>query len=151
VLDAILDTYDEVYGFREWSKVPGKRIRVRVRLVPSIDRPPYFDPSLPFHSAIDFPVVDPEKLVSPTGDGKFLFYGMCHELGHLVAMWGDRNTQEDHHAWAHYTGVVICQKLSEKRKKPESVKRLKDLRKALLAVVKGKKARAKVRRLMADV
>lgn len=34
VLDAILSAYDEVFGFKEWSKLPGKKLRVRVHLEP---------------------------------------------------------------------------------------------------------------------
>jgi hypothetical protein len=43
-----------------------------------------------------------------------LFYGLCHELGHVIAMWGDLKTMEDKHAWAHYTGVVLVEHLTEK-------------------------------------
>ncbi|MHC4952960.1 MAG: carbon-nitrogen hydrolase family protein [Planctomycetota bacterium] len=126
VFDGILDAYDKEFGFAEWSKVPGKKLRVRVHLEKRITRPPHFAPQFPFHSEIDFPVVDPETLSSPTRDGKFLFYGLCHELGHVVAMWGDRTNEEDHHAWAHYTGVAIVEALS-KSSRPY-MKRLKDVR-----------------------
>jgi hypothetical protein len=112
VADAVLDAYDTVFGFAEWSKVPGKKLRFRVKLVPKIEQPPHFAPEFPFHSEIDFPVVDARELRSPTADGKFLFYGLCHELGHVIAMWGDRDREEDRHAWAHYTGVVIVEHLA---------------------------------------
>ncbi len=128
ILDAILDAYDRVFGFEEWSKVPGKKIRVRIQLVQRIERPPYFDPSPRYHSEISFPVIDARELRSPTKDGKFQFYGLCHELGHLIAMWGDRNTMEDHHAWAHFTGVVIVESLSRTKKKYPFLKKLKDVR-----------------------
>ena len=111
VLQAVLEGYDEVFGFEEYSKVPGKKLRVRVHLEERITRPPHFAPQFPFHSEIDFPVADGEAFRSPTADGKFLFYGLCHELGHVIAMWGDRSREEDHHAWAHYTGVVVCERV----------------------------------------
>ncbi|MEZ6003072.1 MAG: hypothetical protein R3F33_02685 [Planctomycetota bacterium] len=114
VLDAILDTYREVFGFTEWSKVPGKLLRVRIHVVERIMRPPHFAPEFPFHSEIDFPVVDTDRLRSPTADGKFLLYGLCHELGHVIAMWGRPDFEEDHHAWAHYTGCVIVERLSKR-------------------------------------
>ncbi|MBK8976287.1 MAG: hypothetical protein IPM29_10185 [Planctomycetes bacterium] len=112
VFDAILTGYDEVFGFDEWSKVPGKKLRVRVHLVEQVTAPPHFAPEFPWHSEIDFPVIDPNELTSPTADGKFLFYGLCHELGHVIAMWGDRDREEDHHAWAHYTGCAIVDHLA---------------------------------------
>jgi hypothetical protein len=112
VVDAVLDAYDEVFGFEEWSKVPGKKLRIRVRLVEKITTPPHFAPQFPFHSEVDFPVADAARFVSPTPDGKFLLYGLCHELGHVVAMWGAPGHEEDHHAWAHYTGVAIVEHLS---------------------------------------
>ncbi len=112
VLEAILGAYDEVFGFAEWSKVPGKKLRVRVHLEQRIERPPHFAPQFPFHSEIDFPVVDAQRLHSPTADGKFLYYGLCHELGHVIAMWGSPSDEEDHHAWAHYTGVAIVEHLA---------------------------------------
>ena len=36
--------YDEVFGFAEYSKVPGKKLRVRVHLEERITRPPHFAP-----------------------------------------------------------------------------------------------------------
>lgn len=113
VCDAVLDAYDELFGFEEWSKVPGKKMRVRVHLEDEVTKPPHFAPHFPFHSEIDLPVLDAETFRSPSADGKFFFYGLCHEFGHLIAMWGDRGTQEDHHSWAHYTGVVVCEHCSE--------------------------------------
>jgi len=128
VLDGILDRYDATFGFAEWSKVPGKKLRVRVHLEERITNPPHFAPQFPFHSEIDFPVADASAFTSPTPDGKFLFYGLCHELGHVIAMWGDRSNEEDHHAWAHYTGVVIVEGLSEAKKTPKWMDGLRDVR-----------------------
>jgi hypothetical protein len=116
VLDAVLKGYDEVFGFAEFSKVPGKKLRVRVHLEPEIKQPPHFAPEFPWHSEIDFPVSDASELRSPTPKGQFLFYGLCHELGHVIAMWGDLKTMEDHHSWAHYTGVTIVEHLADKLK-----------------------------------
>lgn len=110
LVEGILGAYDEVFGFEEWSKVPGKKLRFRVHLEAKITNP-HFAPQFPFHSEVDFPVADPNEFRSPTPDGKFLFYGLCHELGHVIAMWGD-SKEEDHHAWAHYTGIAIVEHLS---------------------------------------
>ncbi len=113
LLDGVLDAYDAVFGFAEWSKVPGKKIRIRVHLEDQITRPPHFAPQFPYHSEIDMPVINPAGFKSPTPKGQMMFYGLCHELGHLIAMWGDRQNQEDHHAWAHYTGVVIVEHMAK--------------------------------------
>ncbi|MEM1450636.1 MAG: hypothetical protein AAF726_18675 [Planctomycetota bacterium] len=119
VVEDILEAYDEVFGFEEFSKVPGKKIRFRVHLEEQIVRPPHFAPQYPWHSEVDFPVVDAERLLSPTSDGKFLFYGLCHELGHTIAMWGDRSNEEDFHAWGHYTGVVIVDHFAKVKRAPK--------------------------------
>ncbi len=128
VFDAILGAYDEVFGFKEFSKVPGKKLRVRVHLEPAITKPPHFGPEFPWHSEIDFPVDNAQQFSSPTPKGQFLFYGLCHELGHVIAMWGDLRTMEDHHSWAHYTGVAIVEHLAEKAKEKPFMQNLRDLR-----------------------
>lgn len=128
VLDGILGAYDEVFGFQEFSKVPGKKLRLRLRLVDKIESPPHFAPEFPYHSEIDFPVVDAKKFSSPTPDGKFLFYGLCHELGHVIAMWGSASEEQDHHAWAHYCGVVIVEHLAQKKDPPPWLKELRDVK-----------------------
>jgi hypothetical protein len=128
MFDAILKAYDEVFGFKEFSKVPGKKLRVRVHLEEAIKRPPHFAPEFPWHSQIDFPVVDAAKFTSPTPQGQFLFYGLCHELGHVIAMWGDLKTMEDHHSWAHYTGVAIVEHLAAKNEDIAFLKESRDLR-----------------------
>jgi hypothetical protein len=112
VFDLVLDAYRDVFGLEDFSKVPGKKLRLRVHLEQRITRPPHFAPQFPWHSEIDFPVVDAHAFRSPTEDGKFLFYGLCHELGHVIAMWGDREHEEDRHAWAHYTGVTVVEHLA---------------------------------------
>jgi hypothetical protein len=128
VMDTILAAYDEVFGFGEFSKVPGKKLRIRVHLEPAITRPPHFAPEFPWHSEIDFPVNDGQQFSSPTKEGHFLFYGLCHELGHVIAMWGDLKTMEDHHAWAHYTGVVIVEHLSKNAKDNPALEAMRDAR-----------------------
>jgi hypothetical protein len=128
VFDAILGAYDEVFGFAEFSKVPGKKLRVRLHLEPEIKQPPHFAPEFPWHSEIDFPVSDPAEFRSPTPRGQFLFYGLCHELGHVIAMWGDLQTMEDHHSWAHYTGVAIVEHLANKLKGGPLLQSISDVR-----------------------
>jgi len=128
VLDLVLDGYAERFGFTAFSKVAGKKLRLRVHLEQKITRPPHFAPQFPWHSEIDFPVVDARAFRSPTADGKFLFYGLCHELGHVIAMWGDRQNEEDRHAWAHYTGVVLVEHLAQTRKDHPAMQELRDVR-----------------------
>jgi hypothetical protein len=129
VVDAILAAYDEVFGFKEWSKLPGKKLRFRVHLEEKITRPPHFAPQFPFHSEVDFPVI-PGSLRSPTPEGQFLFYGLCHELGHVIAMWGNGKgpVDEDRHQWAHYTGVTIVEHLAETAKDKPCLQGLADVR-----------------------
>jgi hypothetical protein len=128
LFDAILVAYDEVFGFAEFSKVPGKKLRVRLHLEPEIKQPPHFAPEFPWHSEIDFPVSNPTEFRSPTPKGQFLFYGLCHELGHVIAMWGDLQTMEDHHSWAHYTGVAIVEHLANKLKDAPIFQSISDVR-----------------------
>ncbi|MAG59152.1 MAG: hypothetical protein CMJ83_22935 [Planctomycetes bacterium] len=143
VFAAILEGYDEVFGFREWSKVPGKKLRVRIHLEEKITRPPHFAPQYPYHSEIDFPVIDAKRLYSPTRTGKFLFYGLCHELGHVIAMWGHRRLEEDHHAWAHYTGVVLVDHVTGKHAGKAWRKELRDQRWRSLDKERTKHAKTK--------
>jgi hypothetical protein len=126
VFDLVLDAYRDVFGLDGFTKLPGKKLRLRVHLVPAIERPPHFAPQFPFHSEIDFPVVDAHAFASPTKAGQFLFYGLCHELGHVLAMWGDRTHEEDRHAFAHYTGVAIVEHLAAK--KLPALRDLRDVR-----------------------
>jgi hypothetical protein len=128
VFDLVLDAYAEVFGLTNFSKVPAKKLRLRVHLEAKITSPPHFAPQFPWHSEIDFPVIDARAFQSPTADGKFLFYGLCHELGHVIAMWGDLKNEEDRHAWAHYTGVVIVEHLAKTKKDDKSIKNLRDVR-----------------------
>ena len=128
VVEDVLEAYDEVFGFEEYSKVPGKKLRLRVHLEPEIGTPPHFAPQYEYHSEIDFPVIDAERLRSPTAQGQFLFYGLCHELGHVIAMWGDRTKEEDHHAWAHFTGLVIVEHFAQLQEAPAWLKDCKDSR-----------------------
>lgn len=128
VFEAVLKAYDELWSFAEYSKVPGKKLRLHVHLEPQIERPPHFAPQFPYHSQIDFPVADAAAFSSPTQDGKFLFYGLCHELGHVVAMWGDRGDEADHHNWAHYTGVAAVEALSDDKRHSKLLSELRDVR-----------------------
>ncbi len=126
VLQGILESYDRVFGFEEFSKVPGKKIRVKVHLVERITAPPHFAPQFPFHSEVDFPVLKEERLTSPTRAGQFMFYGLCHELGHVVAMMDRGEKQEDFHQWADYTGNAIVEDLSTREPAPGWMKGLRD-------------------------
>lgn len=128
VFDLVLDAYAEVFALSNFSKVPGKKLRLRLELVPAITRPPHFAPQFPWHSEIQFPVIDKQEFRSPTKDGKFLFYGLCHELGHVIAMWGDLKNEEDRHAWAHYTGVAIVEHVAKSKADDPAVRDLKDVR-----------------------
>lgn len=124
--DVVLDGYADVFGLTNFSKVPGKKLRLRAHLVESITRPPHFAPEFPWHSEIDFPVIEAKAFTSPTPKGQMLFFGLCHELGHVIAMWGDTKNEEDHHAWADYAGFVLVEELS--KAKNEALKELRDVR-----------------------
>lgn len=130
LFDIVLDAYRDVFGWNleHFTKVPGKKLRLRVHCEPKITKPPHFAPEFPFHSQIDFPVVDPKSFASPTKDGQFFFYAFCHELGHVVAMWGDTKNEEDRHAWAHYTGVVIVEHIANAKKGHPSLDMVRDFR-----------------------
>jgi hypothetical protein len=143
VLDLVLDAYDEEFAFAEWSKVPGKKLRFRIHLVEKITAPPHFAPQFPWHSEVDFPVVDPKGFSSPTKEGQFLFYGLCHELGHVIAMWGDPQHEQDHHAWAHFTGITIVERLSKKTEVP-ALADLRDARWRSLEIERKKLEKDKV-------
>lgn len=129
VMNDVLTAYDETFAFEEFSKVPGKKLRVLIHLEEKITRPPHFAPEFDWHSLIDFPVIDAERFNSPTPEGQFLFYGLCHELGHVIAMWGGHGPQQDHHAWAHYTGMKTLEHLNERKgKQPKWMKHATDYR-----------------------
>lgn len=141
--DRILDAYAEVFGFVAFSKVPGKKLRLHVHKEDRITKPPHFAPQFKWHSQIDFPVIDADAFRSPTEDGKFLFYGLCHELGHVIAMWGDLKTEEDHHSWAHYTGIAIVEHLSGNEKDP-MLSSLRDVRWRSLKLERERLSKANV-------
>jgi hypothetical protein len=126
VLEGVLAAYDEVFGFAEFSKVPGKKLRVRLRLVEKLTAPPHFAPEFAYHSEIDFPVVDAKRFSSPDAEGHFFFYGLCHELGHVIAMWDLPGKEVDHHTWAHYCGVTIVEHLAQQKPAPPWLKDLRD-------------------------
>lgn len=130
LFDIVLDAYRDVFGFglEQFTKVPGKKLRLWVHCEPKITKPPHFAPEFPFHSQIDFPVLDPKSFASPTKDGQFFFYAFCHELGHVVAMWGDTKNEEDRHAWAHYTGVVIVEHIANAKKGQPCLDMVRDFR-----------------------
>jgi hypothetical protein len=143
VFEAILGAYDEVFGFAEWSKVPGKKLRVLVHLEAKVESKPHFAPEFAYHSQIDFPVDDAKALKSPTDDGKFLLYGLCHELGHVIAMWGDAKHEADFHAWAHYCGVVIVEHLASDAKAKKLLEDLRDAHWRTLAIERNENKTAK--------
>lgn len=128
VCEAVLASYDELFGFAEFSKVPGKKLRFRVHLEQAITKPPHFAPEFPYHSEVDFPVADGTEFSSPSKQGHFFFYGLCHELGHVIAMWGDLKNMEDKHAWAHYTGALLVEHLTESAKAQPWMAKLRDAR-----------------------
>lgn len=144
VFDRVLDGYAELFGLVNFSKVPGKKLRLRAHLVPTITRPPHFAPQFPFHSEIDIPLVDARAFNSPTSDGKFLFYGLCHELGHVLAMWGDTRNEEDHHSWAHYTGLALVEHLSRAHADDSALKSSRDVRWRSLELARKESAEKKI-------
>lgn len=143
-LELVLDAYRDVFHVTAWSKVPGKKLRVRVHLVPQIDDPPHFAPQFRWHSEIDFPVASKDAFRSPTPEGQFLFYGLCHELGHVRAMWGGVKDEQDHHAWAHYTGVVVVEHLATTKKDAGALRELRDAKWRTLTLERAALAEKKV-------
>lgn len=143
--DLVLDAYRDVFGLENFSKVPGKKLRLHVHLEPKITKPPHFAPEFPFHSAIDFPVIDAKSFASPTKEGQFLFYGLCHELGHVIAMWGDTKNEEDRHAWAHYTGVVVVDHIAKEGKGASCLDLVRDVRWRSLEIERNKLDGAKAK------
>ena len=143
VMDAVLGAYDELFGFEEWSKVPGKKLRIRIHLEAEIQKTAFFDSEPPYHCEIDFPVVDPKAFTSPTPKGDFLLYGLCHEMGRVIAMWGNRGTAEDHHAWAHYVGVTIVEHLSKGTKKRPELEGISDVSERSLEILRTKEIKDK--------
>jgi len=130
LFDIVLDAYRDVFGWNleHFSKVPGKKLRLHVHYEAKVVKPPHFAPEFPYHSQIDFPVPDPKSFASPTKDGQFFFYAFCHELGHVIAMWGDPKNEEDRHAWAHYTGVVIVEHIANAKKGQPCLDMVRDFR-----------------------
>lgn len=56
----------------------------------------------------------PSKYLTLAGKRRIV-YGFCHELGHMVAMWGEyRGVEDDQHAWAHYTGCLVVEEVYER-------------------------------------
>ena len=112
--EAARDGYLERFGFTAISKVPGKKIRILIHVDPMHSKSRlYFHPSPPYHGEMRYEVADENSL---TRAGKQrLVYGFCHELGHMVAMWGQFNrVEDDKHAWAHYTGCLVVEDVYEK-------------------------------------
>ncbi len=101
--------YLERFGFTAVSKTPGKKIRILIHVNPELKRSRlYFHPSPRYHSELRFEVPS-EKSLTRAGKQRIV-YGFCHELGHMVAMWGKyRVVEDDKHAWAHYTGALVVE------------------------------------------
>ncbi len=106
--------YEKLFGLRAISKVPGKKVRILICVDPELEKDRlYFHPSPPYHSELRLMVPDP-KLLTRAG-GRRLVYGFCHELGHMIAMWGEHGgVEDDRHAWAHYTGCLIVEEVYDR-------------------------------------
>ena len=105
--------YLKLFGFREVSKVPGKKIRILIHLDPSQKGPRlYFHPTPLYHGEIRFEI--PEEKYLTLAGGCRIDYGFCHELGHMIAMWGEYpRIEDDKHAWAHYAGSLVLEEVYE--------------------------------------
>lgn len=113
--EAAREGYLARFGFRDISKVPGKKIRIVIHLDPAIAQTRlYFHPTPLYHGEIRYEIPD-EKFLTVSG-GRRVVYGICHELGHMLAMWGDyfKKIEDDHHAWAHYTGCHVVEEVYER-------------------------------------
>ena len=112
--EAAREGYRELFGFEEISKVPGKRVRIVIHVDPELETDRlYFHPSPPYHSELRLLV--PETKYLTLAGKRRLVYGFIHELGHMVAMWGEHNkVEDDRHAWAHYTGCLVVEEVYER-------------------------------------
>jgi len=106
--------YLELFGFSHISKVPGKKVRILIHVDPSIEKSRlFFHPTPMYHSELRYEMPD-EKYLTLAGQRRIV-YGFCHELGHMVAMWGKyREVEDDKHAWAHYTGCLVVEKVYDR-------------------------------------
>lgn len=111
--EAAREGHRKLFGFRSISKVPGKKIRILIHLDASHEGARlYYHPSPPWHSEIRYEIRD-EKHLTLAGRQRIV-YGFCHEMGHMVAMWGQyRKVEEDFHAWGHYTGCLVVDQVYE--------------------------------------
>ena len=83
-------------------------MRLLIHVDPARSRPRlYFHPSPRYHSELRYEISSETQLT--LGGKQRIVYGFCHEFGHMVAMWGDRKTEDDKHAWAHYTGSLVVE------------------------------------------
>lgn len=107
--EAVRQGYSTVFGFDEISKVPGKRIRVLVHVDASHKgHRLFFHPTPLYHGEMRL-LAPTEESLTLSGRARIV-YGFCHELGHMVAMWGEYGkVEDDKHAWAHYTGSLIVE------------------------------------------
>lgn len=112
--EAIHAGYRDRFGFETPSKVPGKKIRIVIHVDPKHPRPRlYFHPTPAFHGEIRYEIPD-EKSLTLSG-GQRIVYGFGHELGHMIAMWGEyRRVEDDKHAWAHYLGCLLVEDVYER-------------------------------------
>ena len=112
--EAAREGYEELFGLRELSKTPGKKVRILIHVDPSFERPRlYFHPGHPYHSELRYEVPD-ERYLRLEGKQRIV-YGFCHELGHMLAMWGEhQKVEDDRHQWAHYTGCTVVDEVYER-------------------------------------
>lgn len=83
---------------RRLSKLEGKKVRILIHLDPERKRTRlFFHPSPPYHSELRLEISDAKQLT--LAGRQRLVYGFCHELGHMIAMWGEYpGVEDDKHA-----------------------------------------------------
>lgn len=106
--------YRELFGLDSISKVPGQKVRILIHVDPSHKRPRlYFHPSPPYYSELRYEIPD-AKYLTLEGRNRIV-YGFCHEMGHMLAMWGVYGgVEDDKHAWAHYTGCLVVEEVYDR-------------------------------------
>ncbi|MHC4251353.1 MAG: hypothetical protein ACYS9X_19710 [Planctomycetota bacterium] len=107
--EAARQGYVDIFGFDSISAIPGKKIRILIHVDPAVRAPRlYFHPSPRLHGEMRYEMPDGKYLT--LAGRRRIVYGFCHELAHMLAMWGEyRVNEEDRHAWGHYAGCMVVE------------------------------------------
>ncbi|MBN1420415.1 MAG: hypothetical protein JXP34_16680 [Planctomycetes bacterium] len=92
------------FGFAEGlSPMPGKRLHVHLLAGEGKELALWTSPGSARFPLVVNTMPTWERGFSPPGKGgPHIVYGLCHELGHVLAGW-----ENDRHQWAHYLGSLL--------------------------------------------